>query len=64
MFDFKFLSSEDVVNILLSFDGELKESWNIYQKILFAINDRNFNKFKKIINDYCYEVKNPYIKSL
>ncbi len=45
MFDFKFLFSEDIMNILLSFDEELKESWNIYQEILFAINDRNYNKF-------------------
>ncbi len=49
MFD---LSSEEIVNILLSFDEELKESWNIYQEILFAINNKNYNKLKKIISNY------------
>ncbi len=62
MFDFKFLSGEDIVNILLSFDEELKESWNIYQEILFAINNRNFNKFKEIIENYYYKVQNTYMK--
>lgn len=63
MFDFKFLSDENKVDILLSFNDELKEAYNIYQEILIAINNRNFNKFKKIIENYYYKVKSSYMKT-
>lgn len=53
MFDYKYLSQEDMVNIMLSCDKNLKNSYNLYQDILIAIQDKNFKKFKEIVeNNY------------
>ena len=53
MFDYRFLSQEDIVKILLSCDKELKLSYDLYQDFLFLIKERRFNKFKETLeNNY------------
>ena len=51
MFDFKYMSQEDMVNTMTSCSKNFKASYNMYQDILIAINNKNFKKFKKIVED-------------
>lgn len=54
MFDYKYLSEEDIVKILLSCDKELEKAYELYQSFLIAIKEKKFKKFKKILKDnYC-----------
>lgn len=53
MFDYKYMSEEDIVNTLVSLDKKFEAAYNLYQDILIAINDRKFEKIKEIIeNNY------------
>lgn len=51
MFDYKYMSQEDMVSTMTSCNRDFKASYNLYQDILIAINNKNFKKFKKIVED-------------
>ena len=49
---FKYLMTEiDVVDYLLSKDDILKNSYNLYQNILYYLQYRDYDKFNEIINN-------------
>lgn len=52
MVDFSFFSEDEMVDIIISKNKELKISYEIYQEILIAIQDRNFKRFKFIFEKY------------
>lgn len=62
MFDYALLSEEEMVDIILSKNNELKIAYEIYQELLIAIQDRKFNNFKAIIEKY-YSVSNEIMKT-
>lgn len=62
MFDYALLSEEEIVDIILSKNNELKIAYEIYQELLIAIQDRKFNNFKAIIEKYYY-VSNEIMKT-
>lgn len=62
MFDYALLSEEEIVDIILAKNSELKIAYEIYQEILIAIQDRKFNNFKAIIEKY-YSVSNEIMKT-
>ena len=62
MFDYALLSEEEIVDIILSKNSELKIAYEIYQELLIAIQDRKFNNFKAIIEKY-YSVSNEIMKT-
>ena len=62
MFDYALLSEEEIVDIILSKNNELKIAYEIYQELLIAIQDRKFNNFKAIIEKY-YSVSNEIMKT-
>lgn len=62
MFDYALLSEEEIVDIILSKNSELKIAYEIYQELLIAIQDRKFNNFKAIIEKYYY-VSNEIMKT-
>ena len=62
MFDFSLLSEEEMVDIILSKDKELKISYETYQEILIAIQDKKINKFKSILDRY-YSHSNNLMKT-
>lgn len=62
MFDYSLLSEEEIVNIILSQNTELKIAYELYQEILISIQDRKFNKFKAIIGKF-YSLSNNLMKT-
>ena len=62
MFDYALLSEEEIVDIILSKNNELKIAYEIYQELLIAIQDRKFNNFKAIIEKYYY-ISNEIMKT-
>ena len=62
MFDYSILSEEEIVNIILSQNNELKVAYEIYQEILISIQDRKFNKFKAMIGEF-YSLSNTLMKT-
>ena len=62
MFDYALLSEEEIVDIILYKNNELKIAYEIYQELLIAIQDRKFNNFKAIIEKYYY-VSNEIMKT-
>lgn len=52
MFYYLILSEEEIVNIILSQNNELKVAYEFYQEILISIQDKKFNKFKAIIGEF------------
>ena len=62
MFDYSILSEEEIVNIILSQNNELKVAYEVYQEILISIQDRKFNKFKTIIGEF-YSLSNTLMKT-
>lgn len=62
MFDYSILSEEEIVNIILKQNQELKISYEIYQEILISIQDRKFDKFKAIIGEF-YSLSNNLMKT-
>ena len=64
MFDFSLLTENEMVNIIISQNKELETSYEIYQEILIAIQDRNFARFKFIIEKYWFLSTNLIKKSL
>lgn len=49
MFNYKYMSEEDIVKLLLSSNSHFEDSYDLYQDILINISDRRFERFKKII---------------
>lgn len=49
MFNYKYMSEEDIVKLLLSSNSHFEDSYDLYQDILINITDRKFERFKKII---------------
>ena len=64
MFEYKYLSEEDIVNILLSCDKELEAAYDLYQNFLIAIKERKFKKFKEILESSYHKFKNLIKTSL
>ena len=64
IFDFSLLSENEMVDIIISKNEELKTSYEIYQESLIAIQDRNFERFKFILEKYWYSANNLIKKSL
>ena len=64
MFDFSLLTENEMVNVIVSQNKELETSYEIYQEILIAIQDRNFARFKFIIEKYWFLSTNLIKKSL
>ena len=62
MFDYSILSEEEIVNIILSQNNELKVAYEVYQEILISIQDRKFNKFKAMIGEF-YSLSNTLMKT-
>ena len=62
MFDYSILSEEEIVNIILSQNNELKVAYEVYQEILISIQDRKFNKFKAMIGEF-YFLSNTLMKT-
>lgn len=58
MFEYKYLSEEDIVKILISCDKELEETYELYQSFLITIKERKFKKFKEIVEDNYHKFKN------
>lgn len=52
MFDFSLLLEDEMVDIIIFKNKELKISYKIYQEILIAIQDRNFKRFKFFLEKY------------
>lgn len=47
------MTEVDVVNYILDQNEELKETYNLYQSVLYALQRRDFPLFEKVINqDY------------
>ncbi len=45
MFDWNYLSEEDMVDIILKFNVELRKIHDIYQEIIIMIRNRKFDNF-------------------
>lgn len=58
----KMMSQTDVVDYLLEQDTTLKETYNLYQKMLFAINQKNVAELKKLIFTK-HENISPYMQT-
>ena len=58
MFDYAFLSENEMINIILSKNEELKIAYEIYQEILITIEDKKFKRFKNIIEKYLEYIEN------
>ena len=52
----KEISQKEIVQYLIDTDKTLKATYNCYQDIINSLKEKNFNKFKSIVND-----KNKYI---
>ena len=50
------ISQKEIVQYLIDTDKTLKATYNCYQDIINSLKEKNFNKFKSIVND-----KNKYI---
>jgi len=60
---FKNLMTEvDVVDFLLDLDEELKETYNLYQNILYALQHRDYSLFNEIIS-ISYDKISSYMKT-
>ena len=44
------MTEVDVVNDILNKNEELKETYNLYQSILYALQRKDYLLFKKVIN--------------
>ena len=53
----KEISQKEIVQHLINTDKTLKATYNCYQGIINSLKEKNFNKFKSIVND-----KNKYIE--
>ena len=64
MFDYAFLSENEMINIILSKNKELKIAYEIYQEFLITIEDKKFKRFKNIIEKYKSSANNLMKKSI
>ena len=64
MFDYALLSENEMINIILSKNEELKITYEIYQEILITIEDKKFKRFKNIIEKYKSSTNNLMKKSI
>lgn len=62
MFDFSLLSEDEMVDIILSKNNELKISYETYQEILIAIQDKKINNIKLVLKKY-YSHSNNLMKT-
>ena len=56
------MTEVDVVNYLLSQDKELKETYDFYQSVLYALQRKDYQLFLKIIDEE-YEGISEYMKT-
>ena len=56
------MTQSDVVNYLINIDEELKQTYLIYQEILYSIKRKNFNKLKQTLNNINPKISN-YMKT-
>lgn len=56
------MTQADIVNFLINTDNELKETYLIYQDILFAFKTKNFNYLKTILSNINSNISN-YMKT-
>ena len=61
------MTQQDIVDYLINTSEELKQSYNVYQNILFALQNKSYNKLKQVLdsnNDKIPSYMKPSIKTL
>lgn len=56
------MTQSDIVNYLINTDEELKQTYFIYQEILYSFKNKNFNKLKQILRKINPKISN-YMKT-
>ena len=61
------MTQQDIVDYLINTSEELKQSYNVYQNILFALQNKSYNKLKQVLdsnNDKISSYMKTSIKTL
>ena len=56
------MTQSDIVNYLINIDEELKQTYLIYQEILYSFKNKNFNKLKQVLKKINPKISN-YMKT-